>query len=160
MKRQYTRLNRASSAKNGAPVPCAPTTARNEKRRAHRAANLEQYRAKEKAYTDANKDRRNANAQAWKKANPDKIKWYMRLFKFGITEVEFDAQLAWQDDRCAICATDWPGPKDWCVDHDHATGHLRGILCHACNKGLGHFRDNPKILERAIRYLKDYGREY
>lgn len=56
---------------------------------------------------------------------------------------------------CDICETDVPsGPKkSWCLDHDHKTGKARGILCAACNIGLGMFKDNIDILDSAMRYL-------
>ena len=41
------------------------------------------------------------------------------------------------------------------IDHNHATGHVRGLLCDACNKALGCFKDNIENLENAIQYLKD-----
>jgi hypothetical protein len=40
------------------------------------------------------------------------------------------------------------------VDHDHKTNKVRGLLCNACNKGLGHFHDNVELLQKAINYLK------
>lgn len=44
--------------------------------------------------------------------------------------------------------------KDICIDHDHKTNLVRGLLCKLCNSGLGFFRDKPDFLKRAIFYLK------
>lgn len=45
-------------------------------------------------------------------------------------------------------------PKRLCIDHNHATGKVRGVLCHSCNVALGHFKDDISLLEKAIVYLK------
>lgn len=39
------------------------------------------------------------------------------------------------------------------VDHCHDKMLVRGIVCHSCNVGLGHFRDNPELLKKAAKYL-------
>jgi len=51
--------------------------------------------------------------------------------------------------QCEICKSE----EKLVVDHDHITGHVRGMLCNHCNRGLGHFRDNVHNLELAIKYL-------
>lgn len=56
-----------------------------------------------------------------------------------------------QADVCAICLRPFEGRPH--VDHDHATGEIRGLLCFNCNGGLGQFRDDEWSLRRAAEYL-------
>ena len=51
--------------------------------------------------------------------------------------------------ECVICGS----KEKLVVDHDHKTGKIRGMLCNHCNRGLGHFRDDPTLLEFASQYL-------
>lgn len=74
--------------------------------------------------------------------------------KYGLTVEEFDGMLAAQDGRCAICATDTPGVKGWCVDHCHDSGRVRGVLCTSCNTAIGQMKDNPVRLRAAADYLE------
>ena len=60
-----------------------------------------------------------------------------------------------QNGVCAICGSPEVSDRNsnLCVDHDHETGKIRGLLCNKCNRGLGYFLDNPKILKNALKYL-------
>jgi hypothetical protein len=74
---------------------------------------------------------------------------------YGLSKDEFDAMLAEQNGKCAICKAEAPAhhKKRLNVDHCHTTGMIRGLLCDACNRGLGLFKDNPELLHKAIQYL-------
>lgn len=84
-----------------------------------------------------------------------------RKGKYGLSADAFNALLASQGGQCAICRADNPGAKFWAVDHDHSCcpgqtscGRcVRGVLCGACNLGLGAFRDDMGALLRAADYL-------
>jgi len=58
-----------------------------------------------------------------------------------------------QEGVCAICRRPPSAMTHLAVDHDHSTGVVRGLLCGACNLGLGNFRDDPDLLWRANQYL-------
>lgn len=55
---------------------------------------------------------------------------------------------------CAICGGTNPSGHRLAVDHDHETRRVRGLLCHACNAGIGKLRDSPDLLRKAIDYLE------
>jgi hypothetical protein len=78
------------------------------------------------------------------------------MSKFGISDADYNQIWAAQGSKCAICGKVEPlrGRSFHPVDHDHSTGRVRGILCQACNVGLGSFRDDPALLFLAIEYLK------
>ena len=87
--------------------------------------------------------------------------------KYGITIEEYVAISSSQNDVCAIChkketRITRPNAKTYkngiaprlAVDHDHESGVIRGLLCHNCNIGIGHFQDNIDLLKSAITYLE------
>ncbi len=73
--------------------------------------------------------------------------------KYGVTVEWYEQRLADQDGKCAICGV---APNHRLViDHCHATGRARGLLCFLCNSALGKFKDDPAMLRKAIAYLED-----
>jgi hypothetical protein len=81
--------------------------------------------------------------------------------EYGMSQEEYLDMLKQQENRCAICNIPLVGKnkaKDApAVDHCHTSTAIRGILCTACNKGLGFFRDNPEFLLNAANYLTQTG---
>lgn len=82
--------------------------------------------------------------------------------KYGITTEDYFNLLKKQKGVCKICGNP-PSKKDHRknkegmyylhVDHDHITNEIRGLLCNNCNKGLGSFKDNIELLDKAKQYL-------
>ena len=80
--------------------------------------------------------------------------------RYGITLEQRDALLAAQGGTCALCPAEigFSGRgfdrSTAHIDHDHATGKVRGILCASCNTALGRLGDSVESLERAVKYLR------
>lgn len=108
---------------------------------------------------------REKSVQAWKKCNtkfsPEEkrekaciatMRWRANALGTTLEEV-----LRLFDGGCMICGKKTLKGRRYrilCLDHDHKTGKFRGILCCACNTALGQFDDDPRMLERAARYLR------
>lgn len=83
-----------------------------------------------------------------------------RFRKYGVTREWHDKQLARQDGKCAnkACGRSEPGGRHgaWHIDHDHATGVVRGLLCNGCNIAIGFTRDDVDVLTGLAAYLKQH----
>lgn len=118
--------------------------------RAHRAEIAEKMRKRRLADPDVHK----ARTAKYQADNREELKQRRRRKLYGLTPEDYDTLLKKQRGRCAICRSDTPrAQRDWHVDHCHKTGKVRGLLCHKCNVGLGHFGDSVKLLGKAIEYL-------
>lgn len=74
----------------------------------------------------------------------------MRMYNYGLQPSEYAVILEKQKGLCAICLGAIDNPR---VDHDHATGLVRGLLCSRCNSGLGKLGDSREVLRNAMIYL-------
>jgi hypothetical protein len=82
--------------------------------------------------------------------------------RYGITEEFYRDMYNKQQGCCAICSkhaldvfSKGAEGFELCVDHCHITGTVRGLLCENCNTGIGKLNDDVKLLESAIKYLKE-----
>lgn len=75
--------------------------------------------------------------------------------RFGLSPGQYAQMLAAQSGACAICERP-PIRRALAVDHCHATGQVRGLLCHQCNQALGLFQDDLPRMSRAILYLAEF----
>jgi hypothetical protein len=112
-------------------------------------------REAKKAYDRAYHAKRKALRKAERKENPDKYKSTEIQSKYEISMEDYYLLLGVQGGVCAICGSTDPkfGRKFFCIDHDHSSGRVRGLLCHSCNLGLGHFKDDLSLIQSAQSYL-------
>lgn len=110
--------------------------------------------------TEWKKAQREKNPEAYRLRTAEKSR-ARRLRSQGISVEQYDRMLADQGGVCAICKQPERRRTRWGtdttllpVDHDHKTGVIRGLLCHACNKGVGLFKDDPNRLTAAAEYLR------
>ncbi|MBA4365835.1 MAG: hypothetical protein C0398_07565 [Coprothermobacter sp.] len=87
------------------------------------------------------------------------VSYNYSLKRYGITRAQYDAVFALQGGKCAVCGTSAVGgvrgrSKMLCVDHDHKTGKIRGLLCRSCNIAAGSLKDDPDRALLLAEYLK------
>jgi len=91
--------------------------------------------------------------QRWKEnSNPHQSRVNHLWQRYKIRPEEYDALFLAQNGVCGICESN----KPLRIDHCHDTGLIRGLLCNACNVGLGGLGDTIEGLEKAIAYLRKY----
>jgi hypothetical protein len=78
-----------------------------------------------------------------------------KLRKYRLTEDQYFGMLNAQHGLCAVCGQP-ETHSTWAlaIDHDHATGRVRGLLCFQCNTMIGKAKDNPAILRAGADYVE------
>jgi Autographiviridae endonuclease VII len=104
-----------------------------------------------------------AKQREYRKKHPERFKEYSLKRDYGISMELYTRMMVEQKGACAICGAlngseraNNNGRKSLGVDHDHATGAVRGLLCQMCNQGIGAMQDNPKLLRKAVEYLENW----
>ena len=108
--------------------------------------------------------------QAWRDENQERYADYQRRYKgrpgyaaelreghlrrkYGMTQAQYELRLREQGGGCAVCGRAPKPGKSLHIDHDHETGHVRGLLCFKCNAALGQLDDDLERIERALTYV-------
>lgn len=94
--------------------------------------------------------------QEWRNKNNSYMRNYAIKRKYNMTAEQVIEEADKRQGKCDICGE---VPERYCVDHIEIAGKpvFRGMLCNTCNLGLGMFKDNPELLQRAIEYLGGKG---
>lgn len=109
------------------------------------------------AWNEKDIPRRRENQKVFRDRSPTRIQDYRLRGKYGIGIEDRDRMFDLQGKCCAVCRSDDPGTYGrWNIDHCHATGNVRGILCQACNLALGFARDSVPVLKNMIEYLEQH----
>jgi hypothetical protein len=98
----------------------------------------------------------------WVSENKERLKVARRRHKlkadYGMTVEQYNQLLEFQNHSCAICKTPFKANgshnEKAHIDHCHASGVVRGLLCGFCNMGLGKLKDSIHVLESALKYLR------
>jgi hypothetical protein len=137
----------SATGADGRSIPSIERTFRAARRR-YRASHKEELRERRrlKRLTDhAYRERQLTRERQWQRKKRFKV-------VYGISLEDYDVMLEQQNGACAICGRK-PNER-LAVDHCHATGTVRGLLCAKCNSGLAFYQDNPERLLAAIAYLE------
>ena len=106
-------------------------------------------KAEFKKYYSKHKERLKAAQLKWCREHPEKIKARDLRRKYSMTVEDYNRLVSSQEGKCKICDRQ----ARLVVDHDHATGKVRGLLCRLCNTSLG-FVENQEFLVKALSYLR------
>lgn len=129
-----------------------PEAARAAARRRYHAQGGDRRRAVKAAYKAANPEQHHATQERYRKANRDKI----TARRYGMLAYEYTAMVDAADGRCTICREAPEARRFLHVDHHHATGKVRGLLCHHCNTALGLMKEDTARLAAAVEYLRRF----
>jgi hypothetical protein len=108
--------------------------------------NGESHRETQAAWRSANRE----YIRATQKSESSERKKARHLTRYGISLSQWNEMFHSQCGKCAICGQ----VDNLHVDHNHATGAVRALLCGTCNRGIGQLKDDPQVVRAAAEYLE------
>ena len=124
--------------------------------RQYRAKNRERLNQQSREYRQRNEKYIKEQQKEYREKNPNKNRNYQLKRNYNLTPEQYDEMYSNQHGRCAICGVHQSELAfNLAVDHDHETGEVRGLLCRKCNSGIGYFKDDMELINKALDYLKE-----
>lgn len=134
---------------------CSPCSGRTTTSRRQDPAARVRLNASARRWYARNRAKHLAKTARYYRANPDRAADRHLQRTYGISLAEYDRILAEQGGGCGLCGKRQGAEKmKLAVDHDHATGLVRGLLCHRCNRAIGALGDTVEGVRRALNYLE------
>lgn len=174
MEKSVTEFNKSQSATDGLQWSCREcqrnhSVVRKEIRAAYNKKFREEHpdiangwsRTYRGRHPEKRRESARLSAQRARDERPEETSGYARqwllLRQYGMTMDDYDKMFSEQNGVCAVCGrkqTHSPAHNGYlCVDHDHITGKIRGLLCRKCNMALGHVDDSVHILRNMMEYI-------
>jgi len=142
--------------------------------------NKEKVKAKAKKYAQEHPEKKLNSNRKYRQKHPEKVKAWQEKFnkkhpekrkiyyeknkghyrkrimksKYNLSHEDWSKMWENQDKKCLICEKPFIEPSNACIDHNHETGEIRGLLCKNCNFIIGLLHDDPKWAIRIAKYLK------
>ena len=118
-----------------------------------------QWKIQEAKWDYSTREGKRSQNQFHRENNRNSYRHKSLMSAFGLTIHQYEEMAARQNHVCACCGKPETvkrhGKLLWlAVDHCHTTGAIRALLCGHCNKGIGHFNDDPELLRKAAAYLE------
>jgi len=122
--------------------------------------NREDMLANKKRYYATIKNKQKIYYQTYRVKNKEAIyqsnKKYFLKKRYNLTLDQYNKMLSDQNNCCKVCDIKMISPH---VDHCHTTGKVRALLCNNCNTGLGKLKEDTKIMQKLIEYVKEHNNE-
>jgi len=106
------------------------------------------------------------STKKWREENAEYYNKYMReyhkkvygterLYRYNLSRERYNEMLREQDNKCAIlgCGRTATSKRSLAIDHHHASGKVRGLLCYKCNRDMNVI-DNAEHLAKLLEYKR------
>ena len=126
----------------------------------YRSKTKQHQKERRKKHREENKEATAASRRRYRENNPEKVAIADIRRRYFLSEDSAKELYERSMGTCDSCGDEWDPEKyknrRFCVDHDHDTGAIRGILCMPCNAALGLLKDDKEVVRKLLSYIEEY----